>query len=95
MFDKCQSIPLASLHEQLRTQLVEAESSFERLKRYVELYERYEGLEDLSEAWEGWLDIKVAIGHAATVHSANTLNIRKTLNEMDKLLETVGDDGDA
>lgn len=95
MFDKCQSIPLANLHEQLRTQLIEAESSFERLKRYVKLYERYEGLENLSEVWESWLDIKVAIGHAATVHSADTLNIRKTLNEMDKLLEIVGDHGDA
>ena len=77
MLDECQSESLASLHEQLRTLLIGAESSFERLKKYVNLYERYEGREDLSEVWTSWQDIKVAIGHAATVHSANTQTISK------------------
>ena len=85
MFGECQIELLSELQETLRTQVDEAEKSFEKLKGYVESFEGLKrSIEEGSDAdhWTLWLDIRTAIEQAAFAHSGHTLTIRKTVSEI-------------
>ena len=68
-------------------QVDEAEKSFEELKGYIESFEglkrSIEGDPD-EDNWNSWLDIRTAIGQAASVHSEHTLKIGKMVSELEK-----------
>ena len=87
MIDECQIELLSALQETLRMQVDEAEKSFEELKGYVESFEglkrSIEGDPD-EDNWNSWLDIRTAIGQAASVHSEHTLKIGKMVSELEK-----------
>lgn len=83
MIDERQMELLVDLHEKLQSQLIEAAQSFEKVKQYIKAFERLKhSIEADSDAdhWTLWLDIRSAIGQAASVHSEDTLKIKNTVN---------------